>query len=112
MEQSTQDRIWQERAWALARVLLSVASILAGLALVLIAVVVGDCSAFGGSCPAEAPPLWDDDTLRFAALGAALAVGPPIFLSRPTLRRLLIALGAAAGAAVAVGLMARSIASA
>ena len=75
----------RERTWAVARGLLSAACIVGGFGSIVIAVVFGRCSAFGDSCPAEAPPLWDDDTRRFAAIGAA------------------------AGAALVVGLIARSI---
>ena len=99
----------RERTWAVARGLLSAACIVGGFGSIVIAVVFGRCSAFGDSCPAEAPPLWDDDTMRFAAFGAALMVGPAVFLAKPSLTRLWIAMGAAAGAALVVGLIARSI---
>lgn len=99
----------RERTWAVVRCLLAAASIVGGFGLIVLAVAFGNCSAFGGTCPAEAPPLWDDDTLRFAAFGAALMVGPAVFLAKPSLTRLWIAIGAAAGAALVVGLIARSI---
>jgi hypothetical protein len=104
VEENTRDRIW-----LVVRVVLMAGSILVGTAIVLIVVAVGDCAAFGGRCPAEAPPLLDDDTFRFAAIGAAIAVGPPVFLADPGLRRLWVAIGAAAAAAVVVGVIARSM---
>jgi hypothetical protein len=80
------------------RVLLIGATTLIGVALVLLAVTVGDCSAFGGSCPRESPPLLEDDTARFAGLGAALVVAPWVFLSRPSWSRLGIAVASAIAA--------------
>jgi hypothetical protein len=94
------------------RVLLIGGTTVVGVALVLLAFTVGDCSAFGGRCPREQPPILEDDTARLAGLGAALVVAPWVFLSRPSWRRLAIAVGAGAGAFVVVALMARSATSA
>lgn len=104
------DATTRDRMWAIVRGLLAAACIVAGFGLIVVAVAFGQCSAFGGSCPAEAPPLWDDDVMRIAGFGAALIVGPAVFLAKPSLTRLWIAIGAAAGAALLVGLIARSIA--
>ncbi len=105
MERTARDRIWN-----VVRGLLMTVSIVVGFLMVALAVVLGDCSAFGGRCPAEAPSLWDDDVVGMSGLGAALMVGPAVFLTRPCLRRLWIAIGAAACAGVLAGFIARSIA--
>ena len=55
-----------------------------GAGIVLLAAAVGHCSAFGGRCPAEPPPLWDDDVFGTAAMGAALAVGLPATWINPS----------------------------
>jgi len=87
-----------------------VGSVCVGLGMVFLAATVGSCSAFGGRCPAEPPPLYDDDVFGLAAMGTALVVGVPWFVSRPSKRRFVQALVAAAVAAVLVGLMVRSAA--
>lgn len=79
-----------------------------GSILVLIAFAIGDCSAFGGTCPSEPPPLFEDDTFGTAAAGAALAVGVPVFLRAPSRRRLVVAAAVAIAAGLLVGLVARS----
>ena len=84
------------------------ASIAIGLMLIALAAAVGDCGFAGGRCPADAPPVLEDDTFGTAAIGAALLVGVPVFLSRPSRRRLAIAAAAAIGAGLLVGLMVRS----
>lgn len=93
--------------WALriARVLAIAASVIIGLGFIVLAAAFGSCSAFGGSCPDGRPPLWDDDTFRIAASGAALMVGVPVFLYRPSWRQLAVALAAGAGAGLVVGLL-------
>lgn len=80
-----------------------------GVGMILVAATVGHCSAFGGSCPAEAPPLWDDDVFGTAAAGAAVVAGPLLALRRGS-RRWWIAAAGAAAAAVLVGLVVRSAA--
>ena len=85
-------------------------AIVFGAGLILIAFTLGDCSAFGGRCPQDPPPLLDDDTFGMAAIGAALVVGVPVFLSAPSWRRLAIAAGSALAAALVIGLLARSAA--
>ena len=76
--------------------------------LILLAVTVGDCGFAAGRCPREAPPVLQDGTFGTAAFGAALLVGVPVFLSRPSWRRLAIAAAIATGAGVLIGLMVRS----
>jgi hypothetical protein len=82
-------------------------SIAIGLMLIALAAVVGDCGFAAGRCPGDSPPVLQDDTFGTAAFGAALAVGVPVFLTRPSWRRLGIAAAAAAGAAVVIGFLVR-----
>ena len=90
------------------RVLAVMVAVVVGSGLLLIAFTFGRCDAFGGSCPAEPPPLVDDDTFRFAALGAAIAAGVPVLLAGDRDRpRWGAALVVAAVAGVVVGLAAR-----
>ncbi|MEO5840636.1 MAG: hypothetical protein ABIQ73_20175 [Acidimicrobiales bacterium] len=83
-------------------------AVIFGLCLILVAVTLGRCDAFGGRCPADNPSLLDDDVFGMAAFGAFLVVAVPSFLYRPSRQRLLkaIAIGIAAG--LFVGLTARS----
>lgn len=80
------------------RVLASGFAIVVGLGIVLVTMAVGDCAAFGGTCPRQGG--FPDDVFRMAASGGALAVAVPYYLKRPTRRRLAIALsiGTVAGA--------------
>jgi hypothetical protein len=89
-------------------VLLIVTGAVVGVGLIALAVAVGDCSAFGGRCPSEPPPIPVDDTFRLAGLGAALVVAPGIYLSRPSWRRLGLAVAVGAAAGVVVGAIARA----
>ena len=91
-------------------VLVIVASVLLGATLILIALTLGSCSAFGGRCPADRPPLIDDDTFGLAATGAFLIVALPTFASRPSWRRLGLGIVAGLCAALIIGLVVRSIA--
>jgi hypothetical protein len=83
-------------------------AVVSGLALILVATTLGRCDAFGGRCPGVRPSLFDDDVFGMGALGAALVVAVPMFLSRPSKRRLLAAVGVGLVAALIVGLLARS----
>jgi hypothetical protein len=96
--------------WRFLRPLAIVASVVVGVGVVVIASALGHCSAFGGRCPAEAPRLWEDDVFGTAFAGAALAVGGPVFFSKPSVRRLGVAVLWALGAALVVGFVARSAA--
>jgi hypothetical protein len=93
---------------AVARYTGIVLAVLIGLGLILLAVTVGDCSAFGGTCPADAPPLLEDDVFGTAAAGGALLVGVPVLLTAPSWRRLGIAVVAALVAGFVIGMIARS----
>lgn len=73
--------------------------------MITIAMVVGSCDAFGGSCPAERPPLLEDDVFGMAAFGSALVVAVPLFLSRPSKQRLLVAVAVGLPVALFVGLV-------
>ena len=94
--------------WRVIRACAIAASILVGTVLVLGSVILGDCSAFGGTCPARPEPLLDDDTFWGAFLGTALAVAGTLFLLRPSIQGATRALFYAAPVALVVGLIARS----
>jgi hypothetical protein len=75
--------------------------VLAGLALLLLAIVVGDCSFAGGRCPADPVPWWEDDVFGTAATGLAMIVAAPMLARRPTWQ----GVGRAAAAAAIVALL-------
>ena len=75
-----------------------------GLIMILAVMALGGCDAFGGACPDERPPLWEDDTFGTAAVGTALVVAVPMFLIRPSKRRFVLALVVGFVAAMVVGL--------
>jgi hypothetical protein len=85
-------------------------AVVIGLALILAAATLGRCDAFGGRCPAERPPLFEDDVFGMAVFGTALVVAVPMFLSGPSKRRFVVAVGIGLVAALVVGLVARSAA--
>ncbi len=89
-----------------------IVAVLAGLSLILVAATFGGLGgcAFGGRCHADRPPLLDDDIFRIAAYGGALLVAVPVFLSRPSKRRLLAAVAFGGAAAFVAGLVARTMA--
>jgi hypothetical protein len=102
-----------EPARPLRRLLVVVAigiAVVVGLALILLAATLGRCDAFGGRCPAERPPLFEDDVFGMAAFGTALVVVVPMFLSGPSKRRFVAAVGVGLVAALVVGLVTRSVA--
>ena len=93
------------------RILLAItaaSAVIFGLCLILVAVTLGRCDAFGGRCPADQPALLDDDVFGMAAFGALLVVAVPYFLHRPSKRRLLTSVAIGVAAALIVGLLARS----
>ena len=83
------------------RVFVGVSAAVTGVLMVLVVAAIGHCSAFGGTCPR--PSTLDGDVFGGAAMGAALAIGVPMWMARPTRRRFLIALGAAVVAGLLVG---------
>ena len=87
----------------------TVMSAIVGAGLVLAAATLGHCSAFGGRCPADPPPPWDDDVFGMSAMGAALIAGPLLAL-RSGPRRWWIAVAGAVIAALLIGLLVRSAA--
>ena len=99
-------RLWQQ---LLAGATIGTA-VMIGLGMIVIARVAGSCDAFGGRCPAERPPLLEDDVFGMAAFGTALVVAVPIFLTHPSKRRLVIAVVVGLAAAVFVGLAVSSAA--
>jgi hypothetical protein len=100
--------VWPQRLRRLLAGTAIVVAVVVGLSMIGIAMVVGQCDAFGGTCPAESPPLWEDDMFGTAASGALLAVAVPVFLSRPSKRRFVLALVLGIAAALFVGFIARS----
>lgn len=80
-----------------------------GTGLVLYVTAVGHCSAFGGRCPSDRPPLLDDDVFRFAVFGGLIAIVPPIWLRQPGWRRAGRALAIGLPVAVLIGFMARGV---
>ena len=85
----------------------AVLAAIVGTGMILVAATLGQCSAFGGRCPADAPPLWDDDVFGVSAMGAALVTGPLLALRRGP-RRWRIAATGAVVAALLIGLLVRS----
>jgi hypothetical protein len=94
----------RRRLWGVLRAAAIATSVIIGLSMIVVAAVAGSCDAFGGSCPAERPPLLEDDVFGMAAFGSALVVAVPLFLSRPSKRRLLVAIGVGLAVALIVGL--------
>ena len=85
-------------------------SVVIGLGMILLAMTVGSCDAFGGRCPAERPPLLEDDVFGMVAFGTVLVVAVPMFLSHPSKRRFVIAAGVGLVAAFLVGMIVSSAA--
>ena len=83
-------------------------ALVVGIGLVLVAMTLGRCDAFGGRCPSERPSLFGDDVFGMAAVGAALVVAVPILAARLSKGRLVVAAAAGLVAAVVVGSIARS----
>ena len=75
--------------------------VLAGLALLLLAIAVGHCSFAGGRCPADPVPWWEDDVFGAAAIGLAMVVAAPMLARRPNWR----GVGRAAAAAAVVAFL-------
>ena len=98
---------WRHWSITILRVVVGVSALAIGLGVMTLAVVFGDCSAFGGTCPRD--PSFDADTFRFAALGAALAVGVPMFVLKPTRRRLATSVVASLTAAMLAGILVTTI---
>ena len=96
--------------WRLLVILVITAAVLLGVGLILIAATLGSCSAFGGRCPADPPPLLDDDTFGLAATGAFLIAAVPTYVTRPSWARLGLGIAAGLCAGTIVGLLVRSIA--
>jgi len=57
--------------------------VLAGLAMLLLAIAVGDCSFAGGRYPADPVPWWEDGVIGLAATGLAMVVAAPMLARRP-----------------------------
>jgi hypothetical protein len=98
-------RAWFDARWArVGRVVVSVVAVVVGTGFVLLTLAVGGCCFAGGCCPMESS--FDEDTFRLAATGAAIAVGIPVLLNKPSWKRLIVALISAVVAGVLIGLLA------
>ncbi len=86
------------------------ASVVVGLGTLLVGVTLGRCDAFGGRCPADRPPLLDDDVFGMAAFGAALVLLPIGIRFCGHRRRVVVVAPACLAVAVVIGLLARSVA--
>lgn len=110
MDADGPDRVTTPTWWRIVRGLGITACVIVGAVLVLGSVALGDCSAFGGTCPSEPEPILDDDTFGGAFLGTTLAVAGTLFLLKPTVKGMGRAFSVALPAALIMGLMARSAA--
>ncbi|MCP4967643.1 MAG: hypothetical protein GY926_20720 [bacterium] len=82
-QQLAERRPWyQSRAVGAFRVIVGGMSVVVGLGMVMVVYAFGHCSAFGGTCPGAVS--FDAGAFRAAAAGAALAIGVPVFVSRPS----------------------------
>jgi F0F1-type ATP synthase membrane subunit c/vacuolar-type H+-ATPase subunit K len=81
-------------------------AIVVGLGMIFLAMAFGSCDAMGGTCHGERPSLLEDDVFGMAAFGTALIVAVPIFLSHPSKRRFVMAVGLGLIAAFLVGMAA------
>lgn len=82
-----------------------------GLAVAALTVILGHCSAFGGICPHEPPPLWENDVFGGAAFGVAVSVFAVAVAVRPDRRGLTIGAVLAVAVGGAVGLWAVAVTS-
>lgn len=69
-----------------------------GVAATVLVTLVGHCSAFGGRCPADPEPLWDNDVFGSVWMIVAVTAAVVTFCMRPHRR------GAAVGALLGLGL--------
>ena len=76
---------WYQRPWV--RALLGVAAVFGGLVAAASAWV-GQCAAFGGTCPADPPSLLQDDVFGGVLVGLAMLTAGGILAVRPDRRRL------------------------
>lgn len=74
---------WYQRPWV--RVLLGVAAVIGGLVAAASAWI-GQCAAFGGTCPADPPPLLQDDVFGGVLVGLAMLTVGGILAVRPDRR--------------------------
>lgn len=91
--------------------LLAVVSALIGIAVAALTVWIGDCSAFGGTCPRERGSLLEDDVFGSLVMCGLLIAGAPYWLLRPTLMRFGKGFVIGIGFGILLGLMGRSMVS-
>ncbi len=75
-----------------------------GLGLAAFTLALGHCSAFGGRCPAERVPLWENDVFGGVGLGVAVSVFAVAAAIRPSRWGLIVAVIIAAALGVGAGL--------
>jgi hypothetical protein len=93
------------------RILLRVLAMFAiagGIVAFLLAVTIGDCSAFGGACPNSGI---DDDVIGTAAVAGAMVGAGFVFVVRPVLRAALRAVLVGGAAAIVAALVAHGMTS-
>lgn len=91
--------------------LVAVVSALIGIAVAALTVALGDCSAFGGTCPREPISIFEDDVFGSLLMCGLLIAGVPYWLHRPTLMRFGKGLAIGIGFGILLGLMGRSMVS-
>ena len=93
--------VWYETRWVRAiRLLLSLAAVVTGLGIIVLTMSLGHCS-FVGDC--QRAPAFDSEVFWSSASGAVIAVGVPVYLSKPSWKRLMISLVSAGAVAAIVG---------
>jgi hypothetical protein len=99
---------WPRRLGRALAAVLSAAAVAAGVVMVALAALVGHCGAFGGRCPAQPPPLLEDEAFGTAFAGAGLALAAMVLATGPFRRRIVPALVVALAGGLVVGLVVRS----
>lgn len=80
------------------RAVLAAVTAVGGFGVAALTLALGHCSSFGGRCPAEPVPLWENDVFGGVGIGVAVSVFAVIAAARPDRSGLTI------GAVVAVPL--------
>ncbi len=91
--------------------LLAVVTALIGIAVAALTIWIGDCSAFGGTCPREPGSLLEDDVFGSLVMCGLLIAGAPYWLRHPTLMRFGKGFAIGIGFGILLGLMGRSMVS-
>lgn len=94
---------WLQQNTALRAVLAGVVAA-GGLGVAAFTLALGHCSAFGGRCPAEPVPLWENDVFGGVGIGVAVSVFALAAAIRPSRRGLIVGAIAAAALGLVAGL--------